>query len=146
MFSWIWHIAFRLILSGTEKRYVFQFVLQSLKHDITANLHLFRGMQLIPDSKIHGANMGPPGSCWPQMGTLLSGIVLNSVFPVNVIQWARPWLKSDLLHACIWLHPGYGSLSLIARFMGPTWGPSGAARTQVGPMLATGTLLSGVAC
>ena len=26
--------------------------------------------------------------------------------------------------------------ALIARFMGPTWGPSGADRTQVGPMLA----------
>ena len=32
---------------------------------------------------------------------------------------------------------------LIARFMGPTWGPSGAVRTQVGPMLAPWTLLSG---
>ena len=32
--------------------------------------------------------------------------------------------------------------SLIARFMGPTWGPSGADRTQVDPMLATWTLLS----
>ena len=31
----------------------------------------------------------------------------------------------------------------IARFMGPTWGPSGAARAQVGPMLAPWTLLSG---
>ena len=28
------------------------------------------------------------------------------------------------------------SPSLIARFMGPTWGPSGADRTQVDPMLA----------
>ena len=34
-------------------------------------------------------------------------------------------------------------LTLIARFMGPTWGPSGADRTQVGPMLAPWTLLSG---
>ena len=34
-------------------------------------------------------------------------------------------------------------LPLIARFMGPTWGPSGADRTQVGPMLAPWTLLSG---
>ena len=34
--------------------------------------------------------------------------------------------------------------SLIARFMGRTWGPSGADRTQVGPMLAPWTLLSGV--
>ena len=35
------------------------------------------------------------------------------------------------------------SISLIARFMWPTWGPSGANRTQVGPMLAPWTLLSG---
>ena len=32
---------------------------------------------------------------------------------------------------------------LIAGFMGPTWGPSGADRTQVGPMLDPWTLLSG---
>ena len=36
--------------------------------------------------------------------------------------------------------------TLIARFMGPTWGPSGADRTQVGPMLAPWTLLSGQSC
>ena len=35
--------------------------------------------------------------------------------------------------------------SLIAKFMGPTWGPPGAGRTQVGPMLAPWTLLSGLA-
>ena len=34
--------------------------------------------------------------------------------------------------------------SLIAKFMGPLWGPSGANRTQVGPMLAQRTLLSGM--
>ena len=34
--------------------------------------------------------------------------------------------------------------SLIARFMGPTWGPSGADRTQMGPMFAPWTLLSGI--
>ena len=28
--------------------------------------------------------------------------------------------------------------------MGPTWGPSGADKTQVGPILAPWTLLSGV--
>ena len=33
--------------------------------------------------------------------------------------------------------------SLIERFLGPTWGPSGADRTQVGPMLAPWTLLCG---
>ena len=35
------------------------------------------------------------------------------------------------------------TIALIARFMGPTWGPSGADRTQVVPMLAPWTLRSG---
>ena len=35
------------------------------------------------------------------------------------------------------------NIALVARFIGPTWGPSGADRTQVGPMLAPWTLLSG---
>ena len=34
--------------------------------------------------------------------------------------------------------------SLIARFVGQTWGPSGADRTQVGPMLALWTLNLGL--
>ena len=34
--------------------------------------------------------------------------------------------------------------SLIARFMGSTCGPSGADRTQVGPMMVPWTLLSGI--
>ena len=34
-------------------------------------------------------------------------------------------------------------ISLIVRFMGPTWGPSRADRTQVGTMLTPWTLLSG---
>ena len=36
-----------------------------------------------------------------------------------------------------------GKLTLIARFMGPTWGPTGADGTQVGPIFAPWTLLSG---
>ena len=32
----------------------------------------------------------------------------------------------------------------IARFMGPTWGPHGPCRPQMGPMLAPWTLLSGM--
>ena len=39
---------------------------------------------------------------------------------------------------------GLGMFSLIARFMGPTWRPSGADRTQVGPMLFPWNLLSGL--
>ena len=43
------------------------------------------------------------------------------------------------------LHPLERKASLIARFMRPTWGPSGVDRTQVGPMSAPWTLLSGIA-
>ena len=34
--------------------------------------------------------------------------------------------------------------SQIAKFMGPTWGPPGSCRPQVGPKLAPWTLLSGL--
>ena len=51
--------------------------------------------------------------------------------------------KADHVHGIVlvmhWLVP-----SLIARFMGPTWGPPGADRTRVGPMWATCTMLSGM--
>ena len=41
------------------------------------------------------------------------------------------------------IHPKVNA-SLIERFTGPTWGPSGTDRTQVGPMLVPWTLLSGI--
>ena len=37
-------------------------------------------------------------------------------------------------------------MSRIAKFMGPTWGPPGSCRPQMGPILAPWTLLSGVYC
>ena len=37
-------------------------------------------------------------------------------------------------------------VSLIARFIGQTWGPSVADRTQMGPMMAPCTLPSGLVC
>ena len=46
---------------------------------------------------------------------------------------------------CCGFNNGVWKTSQIARFMVPTWGPSGADRTQVGPMLAPWTLLSGTA-
>ena len=49
-------------------------------------------------------------------------------------EWALQ-IRQTLLY----VFPG----DLIARFLGPTWGPSGADRTQVGPMLAPWTMLSG---
>ena len=47
----------------------------------------------------------------------------------------------------VWIatHAPMRKVTLIARFMGSTWGPYGADRTQVGPMLAPWTLLFGKA-
>ena len=57
-----------------------------------------------------------------------------------------------LVGECDWMHlwttVGHGKdgcwPSQIARFMGPTWGPPGSCRPQVGPMLAPWTLLFGL--
>ena len=44
---------------------------------------------------------------------------------------------------CSWHHiKDNNVIAQIAKFMGPTWGPSGADRTQVGPLFAPWTLLS----
>ena len=47
-------------------------------------------------------------------------------------------MHGNMCHKCDAVNP-----TPIARLMGPAWGPSGADRTQVGPTLATETLLSG---
>ena len=49
--------------------------------------------------------------------------------------WHSQWY--DLL----W--PSDTRIPQIAKFMGPTWGPPGSCRPQMGPMLAPWTLLSG---
>ena len=53
----------------------------------------------------------------------------------SVLQCNTWQQRANLAHNC------WCILTLIARFMGPTWGPSGADRTQVGPTLAPWTLL-----
>ena len=51
--------------------------------------------------------------------------------------YGRRFPSLNLAELAFWLHPQ------IAKFKGPTWGPTGSCRPQVGPMLAPGTLLSG---
>ena len=57
------------------------------------------------------------------------------------------WKSGPCMHVCnvlsLWALL-LGEPTLIARFMGPTWGPSGADRTHVGPIWAPWTLLSGL--
>ena len=107
-----------------------------------------------PDSNVHVAIMGPT---W-----VLSAPDGPHVGPMNfAIREVIGSHSADyLLIMCPWISSVYGSytmkpdlkvtflfvwhqaITLIARFMGPTWGPSGADRTQVGPMLVPWILLS----
>ena len=75
--------------------------------------------------------------------TTRSALSFASYLVYSMSQYILPtlWvLFYRLLHSCQYflMH------CLIASFMGPTWVPSGADRTQVGPMLPPWTLLSGL--
>ena len=61
------------------------------------------------------------------------------------------WVDCISLYILMILHMSYlhNGITILARylkakFMGPTWGPPGSCRPQMGPMLAPGTLLSGM--
>ena len=71
------------------------------------------------------------GACGPhQLGLTNTAWIVLYHIPTNV-NYAVP--TSGFVHI---VQPHSGETALIATFMGPTWGPSGADRTQVGPMLA----------
>ena len=68
------------------------------------------------------------GSCW-------TGVPLT-----DVLKYIPQNMRLDL---CLLIIVWVMVITLIARFMRPTWGPSGVDKIQVGPMLALWTLLSG---
>ena len=76
---------------------------------------------------------------------------MNTVTDIRQYQWVTKWWSVVLLNTihALKIIPLPLDILLqiytpIARFMGLTWGPSGTNRTQVGPILATWTLLSGI--
>ena len=69
---------------------------------------------------------------------------MHAIKQINICAEYRGIVPVDLTGLSGTCTPGLRP-SLIARFMGPTWGPSGADRTQVRPMLVPWTLLSGLA-
>ena len=73
---------------------------------------------------------------WAPAGGICRYLIFRWVILIwQGCEWHK---KGNRNNGCLGdMHP------LIARFMGPTWSPSGADRTQVGPMFTTWTLLSG---
>ena len=78
--------------------------------------------------------------CSKQLFQMLWIFVFRFRFHWSLFLWVL--LPIDR-HCLRWLLVVEQTVTLIASFMGPTWGPSGVDRTQVGPMLAPCTLLSG---
>ena len=81
-------------------------------------------------AKFMGPTWVPPGSCRTQMGPMLApwtccqGMLSSdcTISRHNDLKY-----KSYLLKWCLIMHPSIkASKSQIAKFMGPTWGPSGA--------------------
>ena len=78
---------------------------------------------------------------WPRSGVWIYQIVTGVTSAVGVPSTHLVFSSTPVLTVSIdvvFILP----MNLIGRFMGPTWGPSGADRTQVGPMLAPWTMLS----
>ena len=117
-------IVYSIVYSGADQR----------KHQSSASFAFVWGIHRGPVNSPHK---------WP---------VTRKMFPFDDVI-----MNTDGLNPASRLGHGYASISteeglwdvttLIVRFMlefmGPTWGPSGADRTQTGPMLAPWTLLSG---
>ena len=94
-------------------------------------------------------HMLPPGAnglkqVWRSLKTLIVSIswcthkwIFTTLSTMSLSLWPHFIQHKFALH-CI-----QHIAILIARFMGPKWGLSQADRTQVGPMLAPWTLLSG---
>ena len=75
--------------------------------------------------------------------------VFSDIDDVECVNRTPKTVESIIISTVAFLKPcasmsQYCVIHLIAIFTGPTWGPPGAARTHVGPMLATWTLLSGI--
>ena len=92
--------------------------------------------------------------------TVYSTIMTNANQTLNSRKALRIWPSRAIWRVCLeYLKSSYYSCAIasvrhatdtdkqiprsIAKFMGPTWGPPGSCRPQMGPMLATWTLLSG---
>ena len=84
---------------------------------------------------------------FPLKNLARKGLKVNSCLGICRTSWAMSNIVVINLQcqaiSCYNDGPIQGLYTLIARFMGPTWGPSGADSTQVGPMLAPWSLLSG---
>ena len=113
---------YQTFISLHYSAYIYNIIYNNFIHCI------FIGRFFITKTNIYHMNINSAQVCAD------SAIIGHSL----ISSWRAIWYPNNIQ---LWK-----MFSLIARFKGPTWGPSGADRTQVGPMLDPWTLLSGLAC
>ena len=86
--------------------------------------------KLFPSVKLKYTSNGMDNGLVPNMREAI-------IWTSDGIAYGRRFPSLNLAELAFWLHPQ------IAKFKGPTWGPTGSCRPQVGPMLAPRTLLLG---
>ena len=88
-------------------------------------------------------------ACWIrlEMGVSLPMNIHNIELHMIVIDSLLDLLQWPMNEVSVWwkLANLFFLWSQVAKFMGPTWGPPGSCRPQVGPMLTPWTLLSAIA-
>ena len=117
------HISLMTFQINGSSTILFNKLLMLTTEKTSASLNLCEGNPSVP-------------SQWGQCAEMVSVSRCHRGFTVRSVRRATEvvtWLCYRLT----------GEITQIARFTGPTWGPPGADRTQVGPMLAPWTLLSG---
>ena len=109
------------------------------------NTHQFHsiipwGWRAVPGSSMPKNRLIPCTVAFSLMHVIIQDICYSE--PVITSHIVCTHLKAKLMMSS-WHENTPRITALIARFMGTTWGPPGADRSQVGPMLAPSTLLSG---
>ena len=79
-----------------------------------------------------------------KQGKSVTGAHDASQFAHKSMQVRSPQIYIWINQPYSWQHQSFAAQ--IAKFMGPTWGPPGSCRPQMGPMLAPWTLLLGRLC
>ena len=70
---------------------------------------------------------------------------MNGIYNKRITRYTSCHVWCYLIHSIYHLKHSIKAPQ-ITRFMGPTWGPPGSCRPQMGPMLTPWTLLSGSIC
>ena len=111
-------IVYSTVYSGADQR----------KHQSSASLAFVRGIHRWPVNSPHKWSVTRKMFPFDDVIVLTCGVYMrgDSENTLYVVDW-HAQVYTDVFHRHL-IH------TLIARFMGPTWGPSGADRTQVGPV------------